>query len=150
MLLPPSVLRSSTIPRLLRFIIRKAAASSPIFGGIMWRVSSPFGVFSILMTSAPKSASISVQVGPAMTCVRSITFKPVNGPIERSCQPCVRLFARPLWPALVEKGIQSFADISAHVAHEDEIFALLAREAALQSCERLLGGSQCERRVAGD
>src|SRR5262245_695528 len=85
MLLPPSVLRSSTIPRLLRFIIRKAAASSPIFGGIMWRVSSPLGAFSILMTSAPISASISVQVGPAMTCVRSITFKPVNGPIGRSC-----------------------------------------------------------------
>src|SRR5258707_1375020 len=33
------------------------------------------------MTSAPMSASISVQVGPAMTCVRSTTFNPDRGPI---------------------------------------------------------------------
>ena len=70
------------MPRLLRFIIRNDAASSPIFGGTVLRVSSPFGVFSILMTSAPMSASMSVQVGPAITCVRSTTFNPVSGPIR--------------------------------------------------------------------
>src|SRR5947209_6799048 len=81
--LPPAVLRSRAIPRLLRFIIRNDAASSPIFGGTLWRVSSPRGVFSILITSAPISASMSVHVGPAMTWVRSITFNPASGPIDR-------------------------------------------------------------------
>src|ERR1700730_5865873 len=37
------------------------------------------------MTSAPMSASMSVHVGPAMTCVRSITFNPANGPITYTC-----------------------------------------------------------------
>src|SRR5919199_2796503 len=83
--LPPSLLRSSTRPRLLRFIIRKAAASSPTFGGSMRRVSSPSGFFSILITSAPMSASMSVQVGPAMTWVRSMTFNPLRGPMLDSC-----------------------------------------------------------------
>src|SRR5262245_13648313 len=145
----PSVLRSSTMPRLLRFIIRNAAVSSPIFGGIMWRESSPLGAFSILMTSAPMSASISVQVGPAMTCVRSITRKPVNGPIGQSCL-LADLFARPLGLALVEEGIQSFTEVSAHVAHEDKVFALLAREPALQPRERLFRGVERQRRVAGN
>ena len=51
----------------------------------------PSGFFSTLMTSAPMSASISVQVGPAITCVRSTTFNPESGPIsvpstgERAC-----------------------------------------------------------------
>src|SRR5262244_3512940 len=88
------------------------------------------------MTSAPMSASISVQVGPAMTCVRSITRKPVNGPIGQSCL-LADLFARPLGLALVEEGIQSFTEVSAYVAHEDKVFALLAREPALQPRERL-------------
>ncbi len=70
------------MPRLLRFIIRKEASSSPIFGGTECRVSSPFGDFSILMTSAPMSASIRVQVGPAMTWVRSTTFRPASGPVR--------------------------------------------------------------------
>ena len=50
----------------------------------MYRLSSPCGDFSILMTSAPMSASMRVQVGPAMTWVRSMTFKPDNGPTARS------------------------------------------------------------------
>src|SRR5438105_713151 len=50
-------------------------------GGTDRRVSSPAGIFSILITSAPMSASISVQVGPAMTWVRSTTFIPLRGPI---------------------------------------------------------------------
>ena len=128
------------MPRLLRFIIRNAAVSSPSFGGIMWRLSSPLGVFSTLMTSAPMSASISVQVGPAMTCVKSITFKPVNGPIGQSCFASRSLFARPLGLALVEEGIQSFAEVPAHITHKDKVFPFLAREPALQARKRLLRG----------
>ena len=41
---PPAVLRSTTMPRLLRFIIRKEAASSPILGGTECRLSSPAGI----------------------------------------------------------------------------------------------------------
>src|SRR6476660_925747 len=85
------------MPFLLRFIIRNEAATSPILGGTMSRVSSPAGIFSILMTSAPMSASISVQVGPAMTCVRSTTFNPDKGPIVSPAISCFyfvrRLFA---------------------------------------------------------
>src|SRR6188472_3608611 len=84
---PPGVFRSRTIPRLLRFIIRNEADSSPTLGGTDLRVSSPSGVFSILMTSAPMSASMSVQVGPAITCVRSTTFSPVNGPVMMNVSP---------------------------------------------------------------
>jgi hypothetical protein len=78
---PPGVLRSSAMPRLLRFIIRNEAASLPTLGGIECRVSSPSGSFSILITSAPMSASMSVQVGPAITWVRSTTFSPASGPM---------------------------------------------------------------------
>ena len=46
------------MPRLLRFIIMKAADSSPIFGGTERRESSPPGIFSTLITSAPRSASM--------------------------------------------------------------------------------------------
>src|SRR5262245_37930955 len=60
------------------------------------------------------------------------------------------LFARPLRLAFVEKGIQSFAKVAAHVAHEDEVFALLARESALQPRQRLLGGAQRQRCIPGD
>ena len=51
------------------------------------------------------------------------------------------LFAHPLRLAFVEKGIQSFAEVTAHVAHEDEVFALLAREPPLQPRQRLLRGA---------
>src|SRR5437879_7050338 len=46
----------------------------------MRRVSSPPGIFSSLMTSAPMSASMSPQVGPAMTWHSSITLRPASGP----------------------------------------------------------------------
>src|SRR5437899_2263686 len=71
------------MPRLLRFIIRKAAASSPIVGGTERRVSSPPGIFSTLITSAPMSASIRPQVGPAMTWHNSMTLRPASGPEGR-------------------------------------------------------------------
>ena len=83
------------MPRLLRFIIMNAAASPSIVGGTERRVSSPSGIFSTLITSAPMSASISVQVGPAMTWVRSITFRPSSGPIGASnCAAALRLTVR--------------------------------------------------------
>src|SRR6202035_628644 len=75
------------------------------------------------MTSAPMSASISVQVGPAMTCVRSTTFSPLRGPIVALAILLFSsgLFAGPLRPTLVEKGIHPFAKIPALVAHQDQI-----------------------------
>src|SRR6266568_6740974 len=114
-----------TMPRLLRFIIRNAAGSSASFGGIMYRLSSPCGDFSILMTSAPMSASMRVQVGPAMTWVRSMTFKPDNGPKRLlpflRCDCPAGLFARPLRLALVEERVHPLAEIAAHVAHQDQV-----------------------------
>src|SRR5208282_3194896 len=50
-------------------------------GGAKPRVSSPEPGFSILITSAPKSASICTQVGPASTRVRSNTLMPLSGPV---------------------------------------------------------------------
>src|SRR5262245_12575180 len=154
--LPPVVFRSSTMPRLLRFIIRKEAASSPIFGGTEWRVSSPFGDFSILMTSAPMSASISVQVGPAMTWVRSTTFRPASGPgrwpAELDLSFCIGmpLLAAPLRRALAEKRIEPFAEIRAGVGHQDQVLALISRQPLLQASDRLLGRVERQWRVAGD
>ena len=68
------------MPRLLRFIIMKAADSPSMSGGRKRRESSPPGTFSTLMTSAPMSASISPQVGPAMMWASSMTLKPDSGP----------------------------------------------------------------------
>jgi hypothetical protein len=68
------------MPRLLRFIIMKAAASPAMSGGRKRRVSSPPGCFSTLMTSAPMSASMSPQTGPAMMWASSMTFRPAKGP----------------------------------------------------------------------
>src|ERR1700678_2393749 len=50
-------------------------------GGANPRVSSPEPGFSILTTSAPRSASICTQVGPASTRVRSNTLTPLSGPV---------------------------------------------------------------------
>src|SRR5262249_33129937 len=56
---------------------------------------------SILITSAPMSASMSVHVGPAIMWVRSITFNPASGPMHclRVCSFVARRkvgFKRPL------------------------------------------------------
>jgi hypothetical protein len=64
-------------------IIMNAADSSPIDGGTLRRVSSPPGTFSTLITSAPMSASIKVQVCPAMMCVRSMTLSPASAVMSR-------------------------------------------------------------------
>src|SRR3954469_24392189 len=181
---PPLVFRSRTSTRLLRFIIMKAADSPRFVGGAMRRVSSPPGLRSILITSAPMSASIIVQVGPAITWVRSMTFRPASGPIVSSLflvlglgldddgagrSPPGSSFLRPrhddddaefrgpwqLRPAPVrraffEEGPHPLAEILAHVAHQDQVLALLARQALGQAPHRFLGGAQCQRRVAGD
>ena len=47
-------------------------------GGRKFLVSSPKGVFSILITSAPKSANNNPQVGPAIICASSKTRIPFS------------------------------------------------------------------------
>src|SRR3954447_17608698 len=106
------------------------------------------------MTSAPMSASISVQVGPAITCVRSTTFSPLRGPIVSPailfvlarCSDC--LFAGPLRLALVEEGIHAFAEIPALIAHQDQV--LVFGRLRLGTKQRLLGGTQRQGSMAGD
>src|SRR5712675_1886228 len=102
------------------------------------------------MTSAPMSASISVQVGPAMTCVRSTTFSPFRGPIV---SPAISLFllrsaAGPLRLALVEEGVHAFAEIPALIAHQDQV--LVFGWLRLRAKQRLLGGTQREGCMACD
>src|SRR5882724_9917350 len=50
----------------------------------MARMSSPRAAFSILITSAPKSARIRVQTGPAMKWVKSITRMPSKANLAAS------------------------------------------------------------------
>src|SRR5437763_4955213 len=63
-----------TTLRLPRFTALKLGLSAPTAPGI-WRVESPAGG-SILITSAPRSASSIAQKGPAITCVASSTRRP--------------------------------------------------------------------------
>src|SRR3979411_1496058 len=103
------------------------------------------------MTSAPMSASISVQVGPAITCVRSTTFNPLKGPMVSPVillWPGVRLFAGPSRLALVEKGVHALAEIPALVAHQNQVLVLA--NLWPHAMQRLLGGTQRQRRVARD
>src|SRR3954469_16695697 len=67
-------LRSSVIPRLLRFHSMKGAPSPSTKGGAP-RIESPCGL-SILITSAPMSASCMPQNGPDRCVVRSSTTSP--------------------------------------------------------------------------
>ena len=64
---PCGRLRSTARPRLLRFIIMKAADWPSIEGVRICRLVSPISVFSTLITSAPMSASIRPHTGPAIT-----------------------------------------------------------------------------------
>src|SRR3546814_671314 len=66
-------------PRLLRFIIAKAA-ESPSTALPKRRVSSPPGTRSTLITSAPMSARSCPQVGAAMMWLISTTFRPCSRP----------------------------------------------------------------------
>src|ERR1700722_9471388 len=74
---------SSVTERLLRFTPTKYALSlvPGMYGGANPRVSSPAPGRSILITSAPRSASICAHVGPARTRVRSKTRRPRSGPV---------------------------------------------------------------------
>src|SRR5918992_3761501 len=88
--------RLSAMPRLLRFIAMNAADSPATEGRLIARVSSPPGTRSTLTTSAPRSASIMPQVGPAMICASSRTFTPASGPLIRSpADPADRAEADP-------------------------------------------------------
>src|SRR6185437_1162653 len=58
--------------------------------------------------------------------------------------------AFPLRRPLVEEGVHPFAEVAAHVAHEDEILGFLAREPLLQAAQPLLRRAQRERRVSRD
>ena len=79
--------------RLLRFSVRNAADSPSMNGGPYRRVSSPPLGFSILITSAPISASSIVQNGPANIWLKSTTRIPASGSLFPSL---FILFARPL------------------------------------------------------
>src|SRR5438874_3513942 len=68
---PSAFLRFRTRPRLPRLTALKLGLSRPTAPGIT-RVESPAGG-SILITSAPRSASTIAQYGPAITCVTSST-----------------------------------------------------------------------------
>ena len=73
---PSLVFKSKAKPFLFLFMVIKAAASPLISGGEKRLVSSPSGIFSILTTSAPRSASMRPQVGPAIICASSSTLMP--------------------------------------------------------------------------
>src|SRR6185437_5114710 len=66
------------------------------------------------------------------------------------CFPDHRSLPLPLRRALVEEGVHAFAEILAHVAHEDEVLALRRRELGAEAPERLLGRLQGQGRVARD
>src|SRR6187399_1402889 len=100
------------------------------------------------MTSAPMSASISVQVGPAMTCVRSTTFNPLRGPMVSPAILLLFLFAGPLRLALAKEGVHAFAEIPALVAHQDQV--LVFGWLRLRAQQRLLGGAQRQGCMACD
>src|SRR5262249_19666939 len=75
---PSRALRLSVTLFLPRLTDMKYVASPATNGG-HFRVSSPLPGSSILTTSAPMSASIIVQNGPARTRVRSSTRTPSSG-----------------------------------------------------------------------
>src|SRR5262249_33963862 len=75
---PSGALRLSVTLFLPRLTDMKYVASPATKGG-HFRVSSPLPGSSILTTSAPMSASIIVQNGPARTRVRSSTRTPLTG-----------------------------------------------------------------------
>lgn len=66
--------------RLLRLMTRKKLPVSPIRGGDFRKPSPPFG-FSILITSAPRSARTWVHSPPGSTCERSSTRVPSRGKV---------------------------------------------------------------------
>src|SRR3546814_6758926 len=90
----------------------KAADSPAMSGGSMRRVSSPAS-FSTLITSAPMSASMRPQTGPAMMCASSTTRQPARGPPAISAALPVRL-------ALGEEGLEALAELPPGVGENAE------------------------------
>src|SRR5690606_12783053 len=88
---PAALRRSSPMLFLLRLNMGKKPAPAPS----RWRVRSP-STGSILITSAPRSASTSPQVGPMTIWVNSTTRSPVSG--RR------RLVGAAAWPAASWEG----------------------------------------------
>src|SRR5207253_4205723 len=74
--LPSRLFKLSTTLRLPRLTALKLGLSVPMAPGIC-RVESPTGG-STLITSAPRSARIMAQNGPAITCVTSSTRRPAS------------------------------------------------------------------------
>ena len=68
-----------------------------------------------------------------------------RGRASRAC-----LFAEPVRLALVEKRVQSFTEILAHVAHEDQVLTFLTGELPLQAGQRLFGGVERQRCMPGN
>jgi hypothetical protein len=60
------------------------------------------------------------------------------------------LLPAPLRRPLVEEGVESLAEIAAHVTHQNQILALLARQPPRQPHQSLLGGVKRQWRMAGD
>src|SRR5581483_3817787 len=81
---PPSALRLTVIDRLLRSVLRKEVERSrrpvysggrrtaPVASGLLWD--------STVATSAPRSARMRVQYGPARMWLKSSTRTPASGP----------------------------------------------------------------------
>ena len=80
---PAGCLRSTVIPRLLRFIVRKVPLW-PFLLAEPRRMSSPAGG-STLMTSAPMSARFIVQNGAAIAWVTSTTRRPASALTRAPC-----------------------------------------------------------------
>src|SRR5262249_35142820 len=84
----------------------------PATNGPTWRASSPVAGRSILITRAPRSASSSVQKGPASTRVRSTTTSPASGPVRagRCMRPSEMTRRRPFHSLIaVASAMQSEA-----------------------------------------
>src|SRR3546814_4613115 len=130
------------MPRLLRFIIIKVADPPSMSGGSIRRVPSPAS-FSTLITSAPMSASMRPQTGPAMMCASSTTRQPCSGPLASA--PTSAPF--PVRLALGEEGLEALAEILAGVAENDEVLVVDLGRGGVEAAQRLLGGAQGERRL---
>src|SRR6202044_4013888 len=59
-------------------------------------------------------------------CKKRQREPPPESSHKPDCRPHRDLFALPLRRALVQKRVQAFAKIAAHIAHQDQILALVA------------------------
>src|SRR5919108_6009910 len=68
----------------------------------------------------------------------------------RACSWEENLLAAPLRLTLVEECVEAFAEVVAHVTHEDQVLPLFPREAPCEAGGRLLSGVERQRRVSGN